>query len=97
MPQIEITDEREESGRWRFTAQVLDDAGALHRVDLTLAWSDYNLWSPSGSDAPEAVAAAVLRCLLAERGTDTLPARLDASMVRRLVPGADETITRLIS
>jgi hypothetical protein len=94
--QVEIISESEEAAGWRFDAQVLDDAGALHPCTLTLSWADYNLWSGSGADEPAAVAEAVLAFLVGHDGVDGLRESFDASLVRRLHPGADAAIPGLI-
>jgi hypothetical protein len=93
---IEIISERGDSAGWVFTAQVTDGAGNRRPHDVRLSWADYNLWSASGADEPAAVAVAVLRFLLAGLGAADLKRRFDASVTRRLLPGADEAIPRLI-
>lgn len=88
--------EQERPGHWRFEVQVLDDAGALRKHTLTLAWADYNLWSTDGSDEPSRVADAVLNFLLSREGAAALPVKFDASLARRKFPDADEIIPTLI-
>ncbi|TVQ52743.1 MAG: hypothetical protein EA377_09605 [Phycisphaerales bacterium] len=98
MAQIEILSEEVAENGWRFQLQVLDDAGGLRRYAVSLAWVDYNHWSPDGADAPAAVAEAALRCLLdCAAPSMEVPERFDASVVRRMVPDADAEIVRRIT
>ena len=99
VPQIEIIAEREAAKRWEFDVQILDDAGGLHRVMMTLTWADYNLWSADGADEPAKVAEAVLWFLLhpSRSCPSALPAKFDASLARRKFPDdADAVIPTLI-
>ena len=99
MAQVEIIAESETAGGWDFTAQILHKDGRLTQHRVRLAWADYNLWSRDGSDAPAAVAEAVLAFLMSKTlgdERDELPAKFDASLVRRRFADADETIPHLI-
>lgn len=96
MPQLEIIAERDQPGGWAFDAQVLDDAGGLHRIMLTLSWADYNLWSRDGSAEPQQVAAAVLWFLLSKQSPAELREQYDAALARKQFPDADEQIPALI-
>lgn len=99
MVQIEIVSEREQpapTGGWAFETRILDDAGHLHQVRLTLSWADYNHWSADGADAPERVAEAVLAFLVSKQPPSKIRPALDASLVRRLFDDADEQIPRHI-
>lgn len=97
MPQIEITGESDQNAGWRFDCQVLDDAGSLHPLTLTLSWADYNHWSPDGSDSPQQVAEAVLAFLLMKLPPSELQSSFDASRARARFADADETIPTLIA
>jgi hypothetical protein len=92
MGQIEVLEETENGGGWSFDAQVLDDDGTLRRHELRLSWADYNLWSPTGSQPPADVAAAVLRFLISRRPPAEIPESFDASHCRRWFADADEAI-----
>jgi len=94
--QIEIIDEQEITAGWQFQAQILDDQGQLHLIQLTLAWADYNLWSPAGVDEPACVAEAVVRFMLSRSDASEIKTSLDASLVRRLHHDADAIIPSLI-
>jgi hypothetical protein len=94
---IEILTETEIERGWRFTAQALQQEGALLRVTLELSWADYDFWCPEGSAPPAAVAECALRLILENRGEHALPTRLDASHARRLHADADRIIRRSLN
>lgn len=94
--QIEILSECEIPGGWAFDAQLLDKDGTLHPITLRLSWADYNLWSPDGSDTPEKVAEAALGYLASQVGPSEIRPSLDAAIIRRLLPDADEKIPGFI-
>lgn len=96
VPQIEIIAEREAPKRWEFDVQILDDAGGLRRVQMTLSWADYNLWSADGADEPSKVAEAALYFMIQRAGVDDIPAKFDASHARRKSPDADQVIPSMI-
>lgn len=62
--------------------------GGERTVLLSLGWHDYEHWS-HGMAAPMDVARAALESALEERPDLALPARVDASTLRRLVGGLD--------
>ncbi len=96
MAQIEILCEQEIAAGWTFKAQLIDEEGSLIAIELTLSWADYNLWSPNGADEPQLVAEAVLGYLASQSPEKGLPPSLDASLVRRMFPDADQQIPKLI-
>jgi len=91
-----IVESEEEAGEgWRFFVRVdpADGQGRSLRIELTLSWADYDFWS-GGVRSPSDVALDVMRFLI-EKSTESLfeiPKRFDASIVRRLFPGADKTL-----
>jgi hypothetical protein len=95
--QVEITSEEETASGWQFSAQILHNNGDLQRCTLHLSWADYNLWSPNGADAPEKVAEAALRFLISRQPATELKQSFDASLLRRIAPDADESVSRWIS
>ncbi len=96
MAQIEIIEEQEIASGWQFQAQILNERGQLLRLQLTLAWADYNLWSPAGADEPARVAEAVIRFLLSRSDESEIRTSFDASLARRLHCDADTVIPSLI-
>lgn len=94
MDRVEVVIETGADAGWRFTCLITSTSGDERSIDLGLSWADYDLWAPGGSIPPRQVAIAVLSLLLEHAGKD-LPDRLDASRVRRLVPGADDLLPGL--
>jgi hypothetical protein len=94
--QVEIISEREFQGGWAFDVQVLDDAGALSKHRVTLAWADYNLWSPDGADEPARVIEAVVQFVTSRTPAHDLAEKLDASTARRRFADADARIPQMI-
>ena len=94
MDRVEVVFESGSDAGWRFACSITNTSGRARSIDLGLSWADYDLWAPGGSIPPRQVAIAVLTLLLEHTGMD-LPDRLDASRVRRLVPGADELLPGL--
>ena len=88
---FEIVSEREEPNGWRFDIQEIRHDGSLAGIRLTLAWVDYDHFCPDGAVPPEGVARAVLE-VGGELWPGGMPARLDASTVRRMAPDADRRI-----
>lgn len=64
---------------------------AERTVTLNLGWHDYEHWS-HGIAAPMDVARAVLDAALEERPDLALPAKIDASTLRRMVGGFDALV-----
>ncbi|MDA0214570.1 MAG: hypothetical protein O2875_04320 [Planctomycetota bacterium] len=93
--ELEVATEREGSACWIF--QIRRSRQVDPMCELTLAWSDYDWWSPTGSHTPSQVALAVMQ-VLAESPTEfaghsSRPMRIDASTIRRRISGADRLIT----
>ncbi len=97
MDQIRVLQEEASARGWAFQVAVRHEAAreSIHRI--TLSWADYDLWSPGGSDPPARVVEAAVRFLIDHLGGETLPASFDASIARRRVAGADQSIPRMIS
>ena len=92
-PPFEIVSETEMGDGWFFEVRLAERPAVL---TLRLSWADYDLWSADGTDAPHAVATAVIRFLLSHTPAADLPEQIDASTARRRYPGADERIPGLI-
>ncbi len=90
---LEVSTEREGDRGWVF---ALSRSGSTAtESEISLAWADYDWWSPDGRDTPSAVALAVATVFdqaNAQLGETQLPKRFDASIVRRRVLGADSLI-----
>jgi hypothetical protein len=94
----DVVEEREDGRGWRFGIEAAPTASTQASVepwmfDVRLAWADYNHWSTDGADEPSAVAIAVLRTLLETMPAAELRTRFDCSLVRRLLPDADDRVS----
>ena len=96
MAQVEVVSETETGSGWNFEAQILDNEGTLWPFQVTLSWADYNLWSASGADEPNAVACAVLAFLASRMPAAEIRTAMDGSLARRLFDDADERIPGFI-
>ncbi len=96
MPHVELLSENEGDRRWTFDFRIQDGEGPAIALKLNLSWADYNLWTGDGSDAPHAVAEAVVRYLLSHLTPRDLPQTIDASFARRQFADADREIPGLI-
>ena len=91
MGTVSIDRETETDAGWCFSCRGELPDGSERSIELGLSWADYDHWAPDGSVPPQRVAAAVVGLLLNQ---DEPPARdrIDAALLRRLVPGADAMI-----
>jgi hypothetical protein len=94
MPTIIIGRETEEPNRWRYAVTV-EDGGRRHEYDVTLGWSDYDLWS-HGRVAPEKVVYAAFEFLLQREPATSILARFDCSVIRRYFPDVDAQLPRMV-
>lgn len=92
---LEVATEREGKACWIF--EICRSAEATPISTLTLSWADYDWWSPDGRHTPSQVALAVIEVMQCAPSVDGLPsvipARFDASTIRRRVAHADRLIT----
>ena len=88
---VDVIEEQEADRGWVFRCCISDTMD----VTVSLDWTDYNRWCPSGGSSPSTVAQAVLLCLLSEGVT--LPEHIDAGRVRRLGPDADDRVRQALS
>jgi hypothetical protein len=93
MPTITIGVETEGNNHWTYQVQVHDGV-ARYDYQVTLGWSDYDLWS-HGRKAPQHVVRAVFEFLLAREPAKEIVARFDCAAVRRRFPDADEELPRM--
>lgn len=94
MPVITIGTETEEQNRWRYAVTV-EDGGATHRYDVTLSWSDYDLWS-HGRVAPEKVVRAAFEFLLSREPATSILSKFDCAVIRRYFPDVDAELPKLV-
>ena len=93
---VELLAEREAPQAWEYDAQVLTGSGTLERRVLSLSWADYQMWVPDGAIPPSRVAEAVLRFVALNAESFQGLERIDASIARRKIRGADAAIGALL-
>jgi hypothetical protein len=94
MATITIGVETEGLNHWTYQVQV-EDGAATYTYQVTLSWSDYDLWS-HGRKAPQHVVRAVFEFLLAREPAGRILPRFDCATVRRRFPEADEQLPRMV-
>jgi hypothetical protein len=94
MAEIEILNETESQRQWTYQVRVFDD-GRVHEHEVTLSWSDYDLWS-HGRVAPERVVRAAFQFLLQREAASSILGRFDCSVIRRYFPDVDQELPKLI-
>ena len=90
MPEIEIGPEQEGQRQWAYEVRVFDD-GRTHSYDVTLSFSDYDLWS-RGRVAPSKVVQAAFEFLLEREPATAILPRFDCSLIRRYFPEVDKEL-----
>jgi hypothetical protein len=94
MASIEIGPEIEGANHWRYQARVLERERS-YDFDVTLSWSDYDLWC-RGRAAPSEVVRAALAFLLEREPAGAILRRFDCSVIRRYFPDVDRALPGLI-
>lgn len=94
MATIEIITETEGKNQWTYTVCVKDD-GETHQFDVTLNWSDYDLWC-RGRVAPECVVKAAFEFLLQQEPVGDIQAKFDCSLIRRYFPQIDAELPAMV-
>lgn len=94
MPDIEVSHEREENNRWSYQVKVFD-AGRVYEYEVTLNWSDYDLWS-RGRIAPSSVVETAFRFLLEREPASMIMSRFDCSVIRRYFPEVDKKLPGML-
>jgi hypothetical protein len=94
MAEIDVKTEIDRDRGWSYEVEVRD-AGSVHRYEVTLSWSDYDLWS-HGQVAPERVVKAAFRFLLEREPADAILPRFDCAVIRRYFPDVDKHIPALL-
>jgi len=94
MATITIGTETEGDNRWHYEVQV-DDGGRQHSYEVTLSWSDYDLWC-KGRVAPEKVVKAAFEFLLEREPASAILSRFDCSVMRRYFSEVDSVLPKMI-
>jgi hypothetical protein len=94
MAQIEIATETEGKNNWSFEVRLTDD-GTTYEHDVTLDWSDYDLWS-HGRVAPERVVEAAFEFLLTHEPAASILTKFNCSVIRRYFPDVDQALPKML-
>ena len=90
MHRINVLTETDGPNHWTYTVQVT--SGTTTRgFDVTLHWSDYNMWS-HGRVAPEKVVHAAFEFLLTQEPASSILQRFDCAVIRRYFPQVDQEL-----
>jgi len=90
----DVANEVEGANHWRYLVHVHEE-GARQDYEVTLGWSDYDLWC-HGRVAPEKVVRAAFEFLLERERAGEILKRFDCSVIRRYFPEVDRELPRLI-
>ena len=88
MPEIEIGPETEGTNQWSSQVRVFD-TGRTHTYEVTLSFSDYDLWS-RGRVPPSRVVEAAFAFLLERESASAILPRFDCAVIRRYFPDVDQ-------
>jgi hypothetical protein len=90
MATIEIGVETEGKNCWAYEVTVRQNGEAFN-YQVTLGWSDYDLWS-HGRVAPERVVRAAFDYLLEKEPASSILPKFDCSLIRRYFPEVDREL-----
>lgn len=94
MTTIEIDTETEGKNHWGYQVRV-KEKGRTHTYDVTLNWSDYDLWS-HGRVAPEKVVHTAFEFLLAREPATSILPKFDCSLIRRYFSEVDAELPKML-
>lgn len=95
MAEITIQTERESPRGWLFEVAI-DQNGTAHTFEVTLSWSDYDLWS-RGQIAPQHVVRTAFVFLLEREPVAAIFRRFDCAVIRRYFPEVDKRLPTMLS
>lgn len=94
MAEINVKTETDAERGWTFDVELTDN-GDIHQYQVSLSWSDYDLWS-HGQFAPERVVKAAFRFLLEREPASAILPRFDCAVIRRYFPDVDRELPKLV-
>ena len=94
MSDIEIVLETEGQNQWSYQVRVFEQ-GRAYNFDVTLNWSDYDLWC-RGRVAPQKVVRTAFKFLLQNEPVTTIISRFDCSLIRRYFPSVDQQLPKML-
>ena len=87
---VSVTNEQSGQRGWVFDAHV-ESRGRASDHRISLSWADHDYWC-HGAHAPARVIEELLKVVDELGGLELLPARFDASVLRRRFPGIDDAV-----
>ena len=94
MASIDVVTETEGPNHWTYDVRVDDDSGC-HDYQVTLSWSDYDLWC-HGRVAPHKVVEAAFEFLLEREPATKIMPKFDCSLIRRYFPDVDTDLPAMV-
>jgi hypothetical protein len=94
MSEIEIGEETAGQNQWSYPVRVFA-GGQTYDYQVTLSWSDYDLWC-RGRVAPSEVVERIFEFLLHREPPSAIMSKFDCSVVRRYFPDVDEELPKMI-
>ncbi|MDX1683155.1 MAG: hypothetical protein R3336_08545 [Phycisphaeraceae bacterium] len=94
MSEIDIKTEEEGDRHWRYTVELFHE-GRHQTHQVTLSWSDYDLWT-HGRVPPERVIEAAFEFLLEREPASAIMSEFDCSVLRRYFPEVDDRLPTLL-
>ena len=94
MAEIEIGTETEGEHGWSYEVSVFE-GGRTHGFDVTLSFSDYDLWS-HGRVPPSRVVEKAFEFLLDNEPPGDILSRFDCSIIRRYFPDVDQDLPKRV-
>ncbi|MEM9373453.1 MAG: hypothetical protein AAGA55_07400 [Planctomycetota bacterium] len=89
-PVAAVLEERESAHGWVFTLALKHKRADRDQFELSVAWVDHDFYTGGGLEPSKL--ATVITEIAADVLGDELPARADAAMFRRRIPGFDNTV-----
>jgi len=89
-PVASVLEEREGPHGWFFTLAIDHPNTTSERLELSLAWVDHDFYTGGGLK-PSKLAEVIAELAAGTLG-ERLPARADAAVFRRRIPGFDDTV-----
>lgn len=98
MLEIDVLTETEAHRAWIFQIVVRDRQRQTERcrLNVTLGWADYDLWS-HGQYPPQRVAEAVVRFLLSQQAPEQIKPAFDCAAARIRFPQLDRDIAQMFN
>ena len=93
MSRIVVKTEVEKGNGWSFEVDVIDEETT--EFEVTLNWSDYDLWC-HGKTAPEKVIDAAFRFLMEREPVSAIMRRFDCAVIRRYFSEVDRVLPTML-